>query len=179
MNKENGNIILIGFMGSGKTTFGKWISEKHGMKFIDTDEYIENKQGRLIKDIFRESGEEVFRDMETAAVRELIDNTTNTVVSVGGGLPLREINRKLLRQLGCVVFLDTSVDELVRRLDKDTSRPLLAGGDVRQKIESLMQARMEYYKEAADLIVTTTNNSFTDMYNTIVSAINMNLTGED
>ena len=89
MNKENGNIILIGFMGSGKTTFGKWISEKHGMKFIDTDEYIENKQGRLIKDIFRESGEEVFRDMETAAVRELIDNTTNTVVSVGGGLPLR------------------------------------------------------------------------------------------
>ena len=179
MNKENGNIILIGFMGSGKTTFGKWISEKHGMKFIDTDEYIENKQGRLIKDIFRESGEEVFRDMETAAVRELIDNTTNTVVSVGGGLPLREINRKLLRQLGCVVFLDTSVDELVRRLDKDTSRPLLAGGDVRQKIESLMQARMEYYKEVADLIVTTTNNSFTDMYNTIVSAINMNLTGED
>ncbi len=179
MNKENGNIILIGFMGSGKTTFGKWISEKHGMKFIDTDEYIENKQGRLIKDIFRESGEEVFRDMETAAVRELIDNTTNTVVSVGGGLPLREINRKLLRQLGCVVFLDTSVDELVRRLDKDTSRPLLAGGDVRQKIESLMQARMEYYKEAADLIVTTTNNSFIDMYNTIVSAINMNLTGED
>ena len=163
MNKENGNIILIGFMGSGKTTFGKWISEKHGMKFIDTDEYIENKQGRLIKDIFRESGEEVFRDMETAAVRELIDNTTNTVVSVGGGLPLREINRKLLRQLGCVVFLDTSVDELVRRLDKDTSRPLLAGGDVRQKIESLMQARMEYYKEVADLIVTTTNNSFTDM----------------
>lgn len=179
MNKENGNIILIGFMGSGKTTFGKWISEKHGMKFIDTDGYIENKQGRLIKDIFRESGEEVFRDMETAAVRELIDNTTNTVVSVGGGLPLREINRKLLRQLGCVVFLDTSVDELVRRLDKDTSRPLLAGGDVRQKIESLMQARMEYYKEAADLIVTTTNNSFTDMYNTIVSAINMNLAGED
>lgn len=179
MNKENGNIILIGFMGSGKTTFGKWISEKHGMKFIDTDEYIENKQGRLIKDIFREFGEEVFRDMETAAVRELIDNTTNTVVSVGGGLPLREINRKLLRQLGCVVFLDTSVDELVRRLDKDTSRPLLAGGNVRQKIESLMQARMEYYKEAADLIVTTTNNSFTDMYNTIVSAINMNLTGED
>lgn len=179
MNKENGNIILIGFMGSGKTTFGKWISEKHGMKFIDTDEYIENKQGRLIKDIFRESGEEVFRDMETNAVRELIDNTTNTVVSVGGGLPLKEINRKLLRQLGCVVFLDTSVDELVRRLDKDTSRPLLAGGDVRQKIESLMQARMEYYKEAADLIVTTTNNSFTDMYNTIVSAINMNLAGED
>ncbi len=179
MNKENGNIILIGFMGSGKTTFGKWISEKHGMKFIDTDEYIENKQGRLIKDIFRESGEEVFRDMETAAVRELIDNTTNTVISVGGGLPLREVNRKLLRQLGCVVFLDTSVDELVRRLDKDTSRPLLAGGDVRQKIESLMQARMEYYKEAADLIVTTTNNNFTDIYNTIVSAINMNLTGED
>lgn len=179
MNKENGNIILIGFMGSGKTTFGKWISEKHGMKFIDTDEYIENKQGRLIKDIFWESGEEVFRDMETTAVRELIDNTTNTVVSVGGGLPLKEINRKLLRQLGCVVFLDTSVDELVRRLDKDTSRPLLAGGDVRQKIESLMQARMEYYKEAADLIVTTTNNSFTDMYNTIVSAINMNLAGED
>ena len=71
MNNGHNNIILIGFMGSGKTTFGKWITRNHNMEFIDTDEYIENKYNKLIKDIFRDSGEETFRDMETQAIKEL------------------------------------------------------------------------------------------------------------
>ena len=98
-------IILFGLMGSGKTTFGRWISTSHSMKFIDTDEYIEKKYNKLIKDIFRESGEEAFRNMETQAVRELAESCDNCVNSVGGGLPVRDINRRLLNELGIVVYL--------------------------------------------------------------------------
>ena len=98
MNSKN-NIILIGFMGSGKTTFGRWISMSHSMKFLDTDEYIEKKYNKLIKDIFRESGEEAFRDMETQAVRELADSCDNCVISVGGGLPVRDITAGFLKSL--------------------------------------------------------------------------------
>ena len=156
LQKELG-IILIGFMGSGKTTFGRWISTSHSMKFIDTDEYIEKKYNKLIKDIFRESGEEAFRNMETQAVRELADSCDNCVISVGGGLPVRDINRRLLKELGIVVYLKTEVDELVKRLSKDTSRPLLAGGNLREKIESLMTAREALYKDAADVIVSAVN----------------------
>ena len=172
MNRKK-NIILIGFMGSGKTTFGRWISTSHSMKFIDTDEYIEKKYNKLIKDIFRESGEEAFRNMETQAVRELADSCDNCVISVGGGLPVRDINRRLLKEL--VVYLKTEVDELVKRLSKDTSRPLLAGGNLREKIESLMTAREALYKDAADVIVKTDGRRFEDMYADIVSAVNIGI----
>ena len=171
MNRKK-NIILIGFMGSGKTTFGRWISTSHSMKFIDTDEYIEKKYNKLIKDIFRESGEEAFRNMETQAVRELADSCDNCV---GGGLPVRDINRRLLKELGIVVYLKTEVDELVKRLSKDTSRPLLAGGNLREKIESLMTAREALYKDAADVIVKTDGRRFEDMYADIVSAVNIGI----
>ena len=98
MNRKK-NIILIGFMGSGKTTFGRWISTSHSMKFIDTDEYIEKKYNKLIKDIFRESGEEAFRNMETQAVRELADSCDNCVISVGGGLPVEILTAGFLKSL--------------------------------------------------------------------------------
>lgn len=174
MNRKN-NIILIGFMGSGKTTFGRWITRTHNMEFLDTDEYIENKYNKLIKDIFRDSGEETFRDMETQAIKELAQVCDNCVISVGGGLPVREVNRSLLKELGIVVYLEASVDELVKRLSKDTSRPLLAGGNLREKIESLMTAREALYKDAADVIVKTDGRRFEDMYADIVSAVNIGI----
>ena len=151
MNRKN-NIILIGFMGSGKTTFGRWITRTHNMEFLDTDEYIENKYNKLIKDIFRDSGEEAFRDMETQTIKELAQVCDN-----------------------CVVYLEASVDELVKRLSKDTSRPLLAGGNLREKIESLMTAREALYKDAADVIVKTDGRRFEDMYADIVSAVNIGI----
>ena len=175
MNNGHNNIILIGFMGSGKTTFGKWITRNHNMEFLDTDEYIENKYNKLIKDIFRDSGEETFRDMETQAIKELAQVCDNCVISVGGGLPVRAVNRSLLKELGIVVYLEASVDELVKRLSKDTSRPLLAGGNLREKIESLMAAREALYKDAADVIVKTDGRRFEDMYADVVTAINMGI----
>jgi len=172
VNKESGNIILIGFMGSGKTTFGQWISKSYSMDFLDTDEYIERKSGRIIKDIFAESGEEVFRDMETDTVKELGNTTKKTIISVGGGLPVRQVNRELLRNLGCVVYLQTSEDELVKRLQSDTTRPLLAGGDLRDKIKSLMAAREALYLDAADVVLDTDGKTFEQMYSIIMNSIN-------
>jgi shikimate kinase len=160
LNNNKDNIILTGFMGCGKTTFGKWMAHSRKMTFCDTDEYIEKKQNRQIKDIFAEDGEEFFRKLETETLRELTSSLNHCVIAVGGGLPVREENRKLLKELGTVVYLQTSVDELVRRLKSDTKRPLLAGGDLRAKILELMEKRENIYKALADVIIDTEHKTF-------------------
>ena len=98
MNNES--IVLIGFMGSGKTTLGKWIAREHGYTFLDTDDMIEEEQQRSINDIFAKEGEEYFRDLETDMIRSLADRDDKVVISVGGGLPVREVNRELMRHVG-------------------------------------------------------------------------------
>lgn len=162
------NIILIGFMGSGKTTFGKWLADSWNMKFCDTDELIEKSEGRTINDIFAAEGEEYFRNLETEMIRTLIEKyadtrAENAVISVGGGLPVRNVNRELMHKLGNCVYLRTSKRELVRRLQSDTTRPLLAGGKLEEKIDSLMLARKDIYESAADIILDTEGMSFEAM----------------
>lgn len=154
-------------MGSGKTTFGEWISLNKKMDFLDTDECIVKRQKRTINEIFATDGEVFFRNLETELIKELTESTNNTVISVGGGLPVREENRKILKQLGTVVYLRTTQEELVNRLKADTQRPLLKGGDLREKIQSLMNSRESLYLDAADVIVDTDNRKFEDMYNSI------------
>ena len=154
------NIVLIGFMGSGKTTFGRWVSRRHNRKFYDTDEYIEKKQNTTISAIFATKGEEAFRDMETETVKELSDTLDNCVISVGGGL--------VLRKLGTVVYLKASEEELCKRLSKDTKRPLLQGGGLHEKIHNLMEQREDIYLDAADMIVDTQKMSFEQMYTAII-----------
>lgn len=94
------NIILIGFMGCGKTTFGTWIAKNKKMDFCDTDALIVEKEKKSINDIFSENGEPYFRELETEIVKDLIKSRHNTVVSVGGGLPLKPENRELLKKTG-------------------------------------------------------------------------------
>ena len=139
------NIVLIGFMGSGKTTFGRWVSRRHNRKFYDTDEYIEKKQNTTISEIFATKGEEAFRDMETETVKELSDTLDNCVISVGGGLVLREVNRELLRKLGTVVYLKASEEELCKRLSKDTKRPAIQGSGSFTKIHCTLWSREKIY----------------------------------
>ena len=99
MSKRN-NIILIGFMGSGKTTFGKWIAANKKMEFVDTDELIEKENGITISDIFASKGEVYFRNLETDMLNKLLErDTQNCVISVGGGLPVKEENRELYHSL--------------------------------------------------------------------------------
>jgi shikimate kinase len=165
MNKDS--IVLIGFMGSGKTTLGKWIAENQGYVFVDTDELIEEQEGRTINEIFATDGEEYFRNLETQVIDRLAGDDRKLVISVGGGLPVRDENRKLMRRAGRVVYLNTGVDELERRLKGDTTRPLLAGSDLRKKITDLMEKRESLYLDAADVVVDTQGKTFEEIYNLI------------
>lgn len=144
------NIILIGFMGAGKTTFGKWLAKRKSMDFLDTDEMIEKEQKTSINEIFAAQGESFFRTLETELLERLLEEgTDNVVLSAGGGLVMRECNRELVRRLGEVVYLRASVDTLCERLMGDTTRPLLAGGSLREKIEGLMEKRASVYEAVA------------------------------
>lgn len=166
------NIILIGFMGSGKSTVGKFVANNNNMKQIDTDWYIESKQNRKISEIFETDGEEAFRRMETDCIKELLKNGDNKyIVSVGGGLPMKEENRGLLHQLGTIVYLKAEISTLEKRLSGDKKRPLLQGGELHDKIASLMEKRESVYEELADIIVQTDNKSFEDIENEIKKGI--------
>lgn len=143
------NIVLMGFMGAGKTTVGKCLAKSMNCELIDTDAQIEKEQGRKISDIFTEDGEQAFRDMETELLKRFVNRTDNLVLSIGGGMPVREENRALLRDIGTVVYLKTSKEEIIRRVSGDSKRPLLQGGDLEEKVTSLMNAREHIYIETA------------------------------
>ncbi len=158
------NIVLIGFMGSGKTSFGHWLMENVGLDFADTDEYIEQQQRRKIKDIFATDGEAYFRELETKTLEYFTQGRCDMVLSVGGGVPVREVNRELMRQVGVVVYLRASVDTLVSRLRGDDTRPLLADSNPEERIRKLMAERKEMYLDAADIIIDTDGKSFETIY---------------
>ncbi len=147
------NIILIGFMGSGKTTIGKRLAQILEYQFIDTDAYIEQQMNLTVKEIFTMHSEEYFRRLETETIKELKNNTTNTIIATGGGLALREENALLLKQLGMVIFLQVGKDEVLNRLSSDTTRPLLQGENVEQKVAELLAYRNPKYSVAADYII--------------------------
>lgn len=164
-------VILTGFMGCGKSTIGSILAEKRGQELLDTDHYIEQKQGRSISDIFATQGEEAFRDMETEALRELIQKQEPMVIALGGGLPIGgnlygeepvrqrallrgERNRELLAELGYVFYLKITPEEVYRRLKGDTTRPLLQTEDPYARITGLLQQRDMWYEKCADEIIT-------------------------
>lgn len=148
-------IVLMGFMGAGKTTIGKELAKALGCAFIDTDDRIEQEQGRKISEIFEKDGEQAFRDMETELLRRLQESKEEFVLSIGGGMPVREENRVLLRAIGTVVYLKTSKEEIIRRVSGDTNRPLLQGGALEEKVTSLMNARESIYTETMRVEVVT------------------------
>ena len=152
-------IILMGFMGAGKTTVGKKLAKELSCEFIDTDELIEKEQGCKISEIFAKDGEAAFRDLETELLKRLQGTEKEFVLSIGGGMPVREENRKLLRKIGTVIYLKTSKEEIIKRLSGDTSRPLLQGGMLEEKISSLMNAREHIYVETAHREVLTDGKS--------------------
>lgn len=149
------NIILIGFMGAGKSTIGRRLSQNSGYLFVDTDEMIEKEQQETISHIFATKGELYFRDLETRMLKDLSLRTERMIIAVGGGLPMRAENRELMKELGTVIYLKAETDTLVRRLSGDTKRPKIQGGNIRKKIEDLMSQREEIYKEAAALEIST------------------------
>lgn len=154
------NIILIGFMGCGKTSVGIRLSYQLRRAFLDTDKLIERAQGKEISEIFAEVGEAGFRDMETQLLRDMIGTEQGKIISTGGGLPIREQNRKLLKELGTVVYLKLKPETVYERLKEDTKRPLLQCADPLQRIRTLMAERESAYAEAADMTLLVDTKDF-------------------
>ena len=167
------NIVLIGFMGSGKTTVGKSLAKELNMDFVDTDEYIEKREGMTIAEIFDKQGQEGFRRIETEVLEELKDNLTNTVVSTGGGMPLRVENSRLLKEIGKVVYLTAADSVIYERVKYDTTRPLLQSDDPMERITSLMRERRPLYEKACDIIVDTNSNDLKEVIKIITYKFEM------
>ncbi len=166
------NIILTGFMGSGKSRIGQELSEKLGVPVLDTDQLIVEKEGMSINDIFARRGQPYFRDLETQLLRDLAERKDRYILSVGGGMPLREENRPLLKKLGRVIYLSSSLDTLEKRLIKDKSRPNLRGeGSLRERISALLEERMPMYMDAAELIIENDQKSASIVADEILAAV--------
>jgi len=148
------NIVLIGMMGSGKSSVGHCISQQHGLPFIDTDTLIETKIQMSIRDFFAAKGESAFRD-EEARCCQRIHSYKNHVIATGGGIVLAKANRDALKKLGMVVYLRASPEQLCLRLEEDQTRPILNTPDKRAKIEEILLFRDALYRETAHVIVDT------------------------
>lgn len=167
MEENMRNVILIGFMGCGKSTVGLRLSYRLRRTIIDTDKEIEKTEQRTISDIFATDGEAYFRDLETACLRKLTGMTGNQIISVGGGLPVREENRALLHELGQVFYLRAKGGTIYERLKDDTTRPLLQVDDPLSRIETLLAERDPYYMAAADVVITVDGKSFSEILDEI------------
>jgi shikimate kinase len=146
------NIVLIGFMGCGKSTVGRELQQRLGFPLADMDQIIEQRAGKLITEIFADEGEEAFRDMETALLRELgAPDAPRQIISTGGGVVGRAENRDLIKNLGYVVWLDAPVKVILERTRKNRTRPLLLTGDPEARIQSMMEMRRPFYQETAHM----------------------------
>lgn len=142
-------IILIGMPGCGKTTIGKVLAKELKYNFYDMDEYIENRAKKSINDIFSEDGEEAFRNLETEALKEVI-NKKRILISTGGGIVKRDLNLEILKNSGIVVFINRPVEKILEDLNTE-SRPLLK--DSKEKLYDLYEERFSRYKEVSNIEV--------------------------
>ncbi len=153
------NIILVGYMGAGKSTVARELRIRTGMTAIDTDYEIERIEGRKIKEIFEKDGEEAFRKMEENFLERLVIMNFHGIISTGGGMPIREENRFFMHQLGQVLYLKACAETIYERIAEDESRPLLAGLKDRDakiaRIHEMLEKRDPIYMKAADEIIPT------------------------
>lgn len=153
------SIVLIGFMGCGKSTIGRALADSLGYTFQDTDAMIEDMYKKSIAKMFAEDGEEYFRNAETELLTKLAGAADGVVLATGGGMPMREKNATLLREIGTVVFLDTKIETILERLQNDTGRPLADGEDREKKLRPLYEKRLPVYRAVAEYILATEKKS--------------------
>ena len=158
-------------MGSGKTTLGHRLAKKTNLKFIDTDLYIEEKEGRKISEIFEKDGEDYFRNLETAVLKELLDAKERTILSLGGGTPLREENRILIKEDGYCIFLKMTAKEAYDRLKGDSQRPLLQVENPKERIQELLKVRNPIYESAADYVLIEDGKSVKQVFEELLKVI--------
>ncbi len=152
------NIVLIGFMGAGKSSVSEYLSAVFAMKVVEMDQVIANREQMSIPDIFDAYGEEYFRDRETELLVEM-QSHRNTVISCGGGAALRERNVEEMKKNGRVVLLTASPETVYERVKDDDDRPVLNGRKNVKGISELMEQRREKYEAAADIVINTDNKT--------------------
>ncbi len=145
-------IVLLGFMGSGKSTIGKLLSERLEVPFLDLDEEIVRKTGLSIPEIFSSSGEEKFREIERETLMGLLSKPESLVISTGGGAPAYKDNMELINKNSISIYLKADFEKLWKRISKDSNRPLVTAG--KEKVRELFERRIPFY-EKADIVVRT------------------------
>ncbi|WP_333654172.1 shikimate kinase [Dissulfurispira sp.] len=151
------NIVLTGFMGTGKTEVGRILSRKLGYVLVDADTEIEKEQGITITEIFKQYGEPKFREIESNVIKRLSE-IKNAVISTGGGAVLRQENMDNLRKNGVIICLTASPETILKRTSNNNDRPLLQVDNPLQKIKELLEFRKPYY-EKADIMIDTEGKS--------------------
>ena len=163
------NIILIGFMGTGKSTIGRNLSRTFGYPLIDTDQLIVEQEGCPIPELFAQKGEESFRALETKVLQSLAKYSGH-IIATGGGIIGRPENRRLLRELGYVVWLVANPQEILARTSRNSNRPLLNTANPQETIRKLLEARTPLYRETAHLAIETDQLSFDEVTTGIIES---------
>lgn len=161
------HILLVGFMGSGKSTVGCELARMTGRPLIDTDDVIERMAGKAIPEIFAGEGEEGFRERECECLLRIADEQPS-IVSCGGGIVTTETCRELLGRLGFTVFLEVDAGEAVERIGASPERPLLKGVD---EMRALLAQRLPWYREVADLRIDTSGREPAAIADEIIAAL--------
>jgi shikimate kinase len=165
------NLVLIGFMGSGKSSIGRELAKSLSFPVLDTDALLVERAGKAIKDIFADEGEEAFRDMESRILEDLVaQKPEKHIISTGGGIIGRAENRRLLRELGYVIWLLVSPEEIRRRTARNNDRPLLVNAQPEETIKKLLTARTPLYEETAHLTIETDNLTFPEISTGIIES---------
>ncbi|MFC0167984.1 bifunctional shikimate kinase/3-dehydroquinate synthase AroKB [Pseudoduganella danionis] len=164
------NVFLVGLMGAGKTTIGRILARKLGLRFIDSDHEIEARTGATIPWIFEIEGEASFRRREAEVIRELTGQQ-DLVLATGGGAILNPESRAYLKERGTVIYLRASVNSILQRTAHDKNRPLLQTADPRKKLEELMAVRDPLYTEVADIVIDTGRPNVQSMVSNILNQL--------
>lgn len=167
------NIMLIGFMATGKSTIARRMCRDYQMKIVEMDVEIEKKEGRKISDIFSKNGEAYFRNLETELLRD-INEKEDQVVSCGGGVVLRKENVELMKRNGVVVLLTASPEIILERVKRNNNRPLLEGKKNIADIKQMLEERKDKYMEAADIIISTDGKDIKTVCKEIMKKIENN-----
>ncbi len=168
------NIVLIGFMGSGKTSVGKKLSMDLKREFIDMDDFIEKREGMSVNEIFDKKGEDYFRNAE----RELcvrFAEAKSKIIATGGGVIKSDENVENLKKGGVIIYLKSTPKQIAHNLRHDNTRPLLAGGNKEEKIAKLMAEREPIYNKCADIVLDVSNINIEETIEKIKEILHINV----
>lgn len=167
---QNSNLILIGFMGTGKSTIARQLSQKLSLPFFEMDQLIVEQEGKEISEIFKENGEDYFRDLETSLLKNILQKNGG-IISCGGGIVLRDENIKEMKEHGSVVLLTATPETILQRVQYSNSRPVLIGKKNINDIAKLMEERQEKYFQAADITISTDTKSLARICDEILDVL--------